>query len=211
MVESALKGASDAGAETKLYNIYDLSYKGCNSCFACLLLGGPSYGRCALRDDLTQVLSDILESDAVIFGSPVYFGDITSGMRALCERLWYAGIAYRDKDKRLYKRRIPVKLILTTGIPVKAAFESLNKSLISIMSFIIGPTELIEANGTWQFEDYSKYDASMFNTEERKKLRDEVFPEDLRRAYEMGARAAEEARNGVQEDEVPEDMQITET
>ena len=194
MVDSALKGAYDAGAETKLYNLYDLTYKGCTCCQSCLLLGGPSYGKCAMRDDLSQVLDDILESDAVIFGSPVYFGGVTAGLRALFERLWYAGLAYREKDKVLYKRRIPVKIILTTGIPEEFAHGQLNKSLTDTMDFIIGPVELIEANGTWQFSDYSKYDAAVFDVGERRKRREEVFPKDLQRAYEMGRRAVEEAK-----------------
>ena len=189
MVESALRGAGDAGFETKLYNLYELDYKGCSSCFGCLLLGGPSHGRCAMRDDLTAVLDDILAADAVIFGSPVYFGGVTASMRALCERLWYAGLAYRETDKVLYSRRIPVKIILTTGIPRENFHTALNQSITDTMNMIIGPVELIEANGTWQFDDYSKYDAPMFNVEERMKLRDELFPKDLQRAYEMGRSA----------------------
>ena len=186
MVESALRGAGDAGAETKMYSLYDLTFKGCTSCFGCLLLNSASHGKCAMRDDLTKVLDDILASDAVILGSPVYFGGVSADMRALCERLWYAGLAYRETDKVLYKRRIPVKIILTTGVPRKFFHTPLNQSLIDTMDMIVGPVELIEANGTWQFDDYSKYDAPMFDVEERTKLRDENFPMDLQRAYEMG-------------------------
>ena len=194
MVDSALKGAGDAGAETKLHNLYDLAYKGCTSCFACLRLGGTSHGKCAMRDDLTQVLDDILAADAVIVGSPVYFGNVSSGVQALCERLWYAGLAYDDTHQVLYTRRIPVKIILVTGIPEEHHHQELNKSLVDTMSWIVGPTELIESNGVWQFDDYSKYDAAMFDVEERKKRRDEVFPLDLKRAYEMGQRAVEESK-----------------
>jgi len=193
MVASALKGAGDAGAETKLYNLYDLNYRGCTCCQACLLLGGPSYGKCAMRDGLTQVLDDILAADTLILGSPVYFGDITSGMRALCERLWYAGLRYHETDKVIYTRRIPVKIILTTGVEDAFAHKPLNSSITETMNMIIGPVELIEANGTWQFDDYSKYDAPMFDAGARRKRREEIFPKDLERAYEMGRRAAEEA------------------
>ena len=194
MVESALKGAGDMGAGTKLYNLYDLKYKGCISCFGCLRLGGPSHGRCAMRDDLTQVLDDILAAEAVIFGSPVYFGNVSSGMQALCERLWYAGLAYDERHQILYTRRIPVKVILVTGIPEEHYHKSLNESFVSTMDHVIGPVELIEANGVWQFDDYSKYDAAMFDVEERRRRREEVFPHDLERAFEMGRRAAKEAK-----------------
>lgn len=35
LLESAMKGAADAGAETELIHLYDYEYKGCISCFAC--------------------------------------------------------------------------------------------------------------------------------------------------------------------------------
>ena len=194
MVERALKGASDMGVGTKMYNLYDLTYKGCTSCFGCLKLGGSSHGRCAMRDDLTQVLDDILAADAVIFGSPVYFGNVSSGMQALCERLWYAGLAYDETHQLLYTRRIPVKIIFVTGVPEESFHKSLNESFVSTMDWILGPAELIEANGVWQFDDYSKYDAAMFDVEERRKRHEEVFPLDLQRAYEIGRRAVDESK-----------------
>ena len=32
MLESAMKGAQEAGAETELVNLYDVDFKGCKSC-----------------------------------------------------------------------------------------------------------------------------------------------------------------------------------
>ena len=198
MVESALKGCSDAGAETKFYHLHELNFKGCSSCFACLRLGGPSYGKCAMRDDLTQVLDDVLSADVLIVGSPVYFGDITAGLRAFCERLWFAGLSYAEDRRILYTRRFPVKIIFTTNAPTFAFHTHLNESIINSMTRFIGPTELIEANSTWQFDDYSKYEAGVFDVERKQKRHEEVFPQDLQNAYEMGRRAVAEAEAGVE-------------
>ena len=41
---------------------------------------------------------------------------------------------------------------------------------------------------TLQFEDYDKVVFNYFDPEVRKKRRKEVFPEDCRKAYELGAR-----------------------
>ena len=35
LLQSALKGAQDAGAETAYYDLYDISYSGCRSCLVC--------------------------------------------------------------------------------------------------------------------------------------------------------------------------------
>ncbi len=196
MLESALAGCRDAGADTKLVHLIDLDFKGCISCFGCKRLGGPSYGKCAVRDDLTDVLSDVWESDALIVGSPVYFGDVTADLRAFFERLWFAGLMYNKEHMVRNPKRMPVKIIFTTNAPQAYFHKALNESLTNTMNGFIGPTELIEANDTLQFDDYSKYDASMFDVEAKHKRHNEVFPLDLKRAYEMGRRAVEEAKSG---------------
>ena len=44
LLEEALKGAAESGAETKLFHLYDLDFKGCLSCFSCKEIDGRSYG-----------------------------------------------------------------------------------------------------------------------------------------------------------------------
>ena len=53
-----------------------------------------------------------------------------------------------------------------------------------------GPAEYMDASETLQFDDYSKYAADMFDEAQRIKRHEEVFPEDCRRAFEMGKRLA---------------------
>src|SRR5208282_355434 len=89
LLEYALKGAESVGAETDIVHLYDLAYKGCTSCFSCKLVGGKSYGKCALKDELTPILEKILSADALILGSPIYVGTATGEMRAFLERLLY--------------------------------------------------------------------------------------------------------------------------
>ena len=56
MLESAMKGAQEAGAEVELINLYDIDFKGCKSCFACKIKNSKTNGVCALKDDLRPVL-----------------------------------------------------------------------------------------------------------------------------------------------------------
>jgi multimeric flavodoxin WrbA len=163
------------------------------SCFACLRLGAPTHGRCSHNDALKPVLDDILADDALVLGSPVYFGDVTAAARALLERLWFGGLAYDADRPVLYERRIPVKILFTTNAPEEGFHKSLNKNMIAIMSRIVGPTEIIEANDTLQFDDYAKYDAARFDAEAKKRGRAERFPKDLEKAYEAGKKAVREA------------------
>lgn len=195
MLQSAMEAFREEGAEIKYYDLYSMDFKGCSSCFGCLRLGGPSHGRCAMRDDLTEVLDETLSADALFVGAPVYFGDVPACLRAYFERLWFAGLAYDKGHTVLYDRRIPVKLIYTMNCPIPGFHKALNESTVGAMGSFIGPTELLEVLDTLQFDDYSKYDAAMFDVPAKHKRHEEEFPNDQKRAYEMAKRAIEEIKN----------------
>jgi multimeric flavodoxin WrbA len=77
----ALKGAVAGGAETELTNLYDLTFKGCISCFECKRRGGPSLGRCAVKDELRPVLDKIDAGDALFLGSPIYISEVSASIK----------------------------------------------------------------------------------------------------------------------------------
>ena len=56
MLDSAMKGAAEASAETEIIYLYDYNVMGCKSCFACKLKNAKTNGVCAIRDDLRPLL-----------------------------------------------------------------------------------------------------------------------------------------------------------
>jgi multimeric flavodoxin WrbA len=105
VLKRALEGAASTGADTEYVHLNDISYRGCQSCFACKTKGGESYGKCGFNDDLTPVLNRIEEADAFIMGSPIYFGEVPGMMRNLMERLVFPRYEY-TKSPLLSPRRI---------------------------------------------------------------------------------------------------------
>lgn len=195
LLKKALEGAALQGAETELVNLYDCNYKGCISCFACKLKGGASYGRCALNDDLTPILEKIEEADALIVGSPIYFGMVTGETRSFLERLFFQYVLYDGKYTTLVKKKIPTGVIYTMNVPdnylEQVGYEkTLNATVENVMARVFGESQSLFATDTYQFDDYSKYEASGFNAEEKAKRRKEVFPEDCKKAFDMGSRLA---------------------
>ena len=71
MLSSALDGAASRGAQTKLIRLYELNFTGCKSCLACKRINAQR--KCYVRDELSPVLDELTEADALIFGSPIYF------------------------------------------------------------------------------------------------------------------------------------------
>jgi multimeric flavodoxin WrbA len=194
MLEKAIEGAASQGAETRLVHLYDLAFKGCISCFACKTKDGESYGRCAVKDGLTPVYAEIKEADAIILGSPIYLGDVTGQLRSFMERLLYPYLVYADPLQTLFPRKIRTGLIYTMNAPEEVArglgYDRLFSANEGYMLRVFGHAESIMSYDTYQFRDYSKVVADLFDPGKKKKRRDEVFPQDCRRAYDMGVRFA---------------------
>lgn len=190
MLEAALAGAAEHGAEVERIDLFDLQYSGCHSCFACKRLGGESFGRCALRDDLTVVLHKILTADGLILATPLYFGEAPGAVRNLLERLWFPGLLYSKTFKIAYRKRVKVGLIYTMNLPNDAMYQQVIKSHQQNFMMLLGDTEVVTAVDTMQFDDYSLYASEMFDGAAKKLRHETVFPTECAKAYEMGKRLA---------------------
>jgi multimeric flavodoxin WrbA len=190
LVEEALKGAASKGVETELINLYDLNFKGCISCFECKRKGGPSQGRCAVKDDLSPVLEKIAAAAGLVLGSPIYIAEVTAAVRALIERLTFQYITYRADNSTFNTHPIPVVLIYTMNVAEKILDEIGYNAKFSFyedrFSHLIGPAQSLICTETWQTIDYSKSEMSMFDGDARKKRREELFPDDKKRAFDLG-------------------------
>ncbi len=74
--------AASLGAEVKTFILNELEYRGCQGCMACK----TKLDRCALEDDLTEVLEAVRETDALVLASPVYYWDVSAQMKAFLDR-----------------------------------------------------------------------------------------------------------------------------
>ncbi len=195
LLEQALEGAASQGAETELIHLYDLDFKGCTSCFSCKLKDGKSSGTCAMRDGLTPVLEKIAEADALVLGSPIYFGTVTGEMRSFMERLLFQYLAYTNPPSTTFTRKIATAFIYTMNIS-----EEMMKQYQYSVHFGSNENYLTRMFGqqaetlccyeTLQFENYDKVVFNYFDPEMRRQRRIDVFPEDCRKAYELGDRLA---------------------
>ncbi|NMA43061.1 MAG: flavodoxin family protein [Oligosphaeraceae bacterium] len=192
VLESALKGAADAGAETKLIHLVDLKFSGCTSCFACKRKGA-STGMCAFNDALTAVLEEVCGGDGLIIGTPVYFGGETGMCRNLIERLFFPALSYDDFSISMAKKRFPIAFVYTMNVP-----EEMSKNMGYTERFRLlpetaarlfgdGKPESLFVCDTVQFSDYSKFHAGRFDAEHKAKVRETQFPQDCDKAYRLGA------------------------
>ena len=198
LLEQALKGAASQGAESELIHLYDLKFKGCISCFKCKTRGGKSYGKCAVKDNLTPVLKKVEAADAIILGSPIYFGTVSGEMHSFMERLLFPYLTYTDPPQSLFPKKIPTGFIYTMNVTEEVMKEwgysqHFDRNAL-YLELIFGTSESLLSFDTYQFKDYSKVVADRFDAAHKAQRRQEVFPQDCQKAFEMGVRFAE--KNG---------------
>ncbi|MCU0572196.1 MAG: flavodoxin family protein [Syntrophobacteraceae bacterium] len=82
MLRLVLEELEQGGARTELLEISDLRIEYCTACNHCL-----RKTECRIQDDdVAMVAERMSASDAIILGSPVYFGNVTSRLKALMDR-----------------------------------------------------------------------------------------------------------------------------
>lgn len=186
LITEASKGAKSAGAEVQRFDLFRLEkYTGCISCFGCKR--DKFKGYCICRDGLTPVLDAIREADGLIIGSPNYLSELTASFRALYERLIFQNLTYNKENPCCNEHKIPVLLIMTSNAP-DTMYRDLLQGYQQTLSSFVGPTEVLVSGDTLQLKDYSKTDWpwSMFDPDSKQKRHDTVFPEECKKAFELG-------------------------
>ncbi|MBQ9803282.1 MAG: flavodoxin family protein [Lentisphaeria bacterium] len=192
LLNSALAGAADGGAETEFIQLSELRYSGCISCFCCKRKNSPFYGKCAVMDDLTAVLEKLQTADGVILGTPVYFGSESGIFRNLIERLFFANFRYDQNHSSLLKKQIPLAFIYTMNVNTADAAKYRYADRLHMLQafggriFNFAEPPVLFACNTWQFDDYDKYDAELFDVADKKRSRAEEFPVYRQQAYQIG-------------------------
>ncbi|MFC2594103.1 MAG: flavodoxin family protein [Fretibacterium sp.] len=197
MLESAMEGAREAGAEAELAHLYDAVFKGCVSCFACKVKNSRTNGLCALRDPLTPTLEKARDADVIVIGSPVYLHCPTASTRAFLERLMFPLLVYGIEERTILKKAVPTAMVYTMNCPEGLAerfhYPTLLGANADALRLTFGYSETLCAYDTYQFGDYSRYEVTLFNEKDKARQREEQFPKDLQSARELGKRLVEKA------------------
>ena len=190
MLQKVAEGALSLGdsIDVKTIRLYNLDYKGCMSCMTCKIKGRVS-NVCKFKDELTPVLEEIAQADALVLGSPIYFGEVTGQMRTFLERLAFPWLSYNDYSMTAPKR-MPVLLVETmNGMQERNNSNGYGSMEYSIAAALGKPEHLVAYN-TYQVNNYERYELAGFSEEAKRQWRDAHWEEDLRNAFDAGCRIA---------------------
>jgi multimeric flavodoxin WrbA len=86
LLHQALAGAESAGASIEYVHLNDYKISPCIECNACY-----STGTCAVQDDFQKLLKKMLDTDHLIFATPIFFMSVCAQAKMLidrCQCLW---------------------------------------------------------------------------------------------------------------------------
>ena len=88
MIEAFREGAEEAGHEVEVLHVGKMKINGCLACEYCHTKGE---GKCIQKDDLEKIMPAYLESDMVVFASPIYYFAPTAQLEAAWQRVYCIG------------------------------------------------------------------------------------------------------------------------
>ncbi len=120
LVNHVLDELQKEGIETDLFQLSGKKIHGCMACYKCFQ---NKDRRCSVKNDiLNECIEKMIEADGIILGSPTYFTDVSSEMKALIDR---AGFVSKANDGML-KRKVGAGVVAVRRAGSIHAFDTLN-------------------------------------------------------------------------------------
>ena len=138
LIKTVFEELEKEGIETEFIQLGGKLVHGCTACLKCREIQD---GRCHIKNDfLNEVISKMIEADGIILGSPVYFADITTEMKALID---VAGYVARGNG-HLLKRKVGAAVIVERRGGALHAFETMN-------NFFLINQMIVPGSSYWNF------------------------------------------------------------
>jgi multimeric flavodoxin WrbA len=120
LIKIVLKELEKENIQTEFIQLAGKKIRGCMACYKCR---ENKDFECAVKnDDINACIAKMREADGIILGSPVYFTDVTSEMKALIDR---AGFVARGND-HMFKRKVGAAVVAVRRAGSIHTFDTLN-------------------------------------------------------------------------------------
>jgi len=134
LLKKVLSELENAGIETEIIQLGGSKLQGCTACGSCRK---SEIGRCIITDDiLNECIEKIKSADGVLLGSPVYFSDVTTEMKAFIDRVGYVSRSYPD----LLKYKVGAGIVAVRRAGAMHTFDTLNHFFLINQMLVAGST-----------------------------------------------------------------------
>jgi multimeric flavodoxin WrbA len=127
-----MKELESEGIDVELIWIGLDSLSGCNACYECLRMKNK---KCVIQSDkMNEYIEKIVEADGVIIGSPTYFANVSSRVKALIDRTGLVGLV----NDYLYKHKVGAAVVAVRRAGAVHVFSSINYFFLINQMHVIG-------------------------------------------------------------------------
>ena len=134
LLRKVLEPIAEAGIETELIQIGGKPVRGCLACYKCV---ANKDARCANQADIAnEYIAKMIEADAIVLGSPTYFADMTSEMKALIDRAGFVAGA----NGGLFSRKIGAAVVVNRRGGATNVLDSINHMFLMSQMIVPGST-----------------------------------------------------------------------
>jgi multimeric flavodoxin WrbA len=132
LLKTVLDEISAQDIETEIIQMAGRPIQGCIACYKCM---ENKDMKCAVRTDaLNDYFAKMATADGILLGSPVYFSDVTAGMKALIERSGFVSRA----NGNVLRRKVGAGVIAVRRAGSNHALSSINFFLLITQMIIPG-------------------------------------------------------------------------
>jgi len=134
LLNEVLRVLESEGCHTEIIQVGGKNIRGCQACEKCrknLDL------HCSMTKDIANMCIDkAREADALLFGSPTYFSDVSAEMKALLDRLGYVSRA----NGNFLNRKVGAAVVAVRRGGAIQAFDTMNHMMQICGMYIVGAT-----------------------------------------------------------------------
>ncbi len=157
LINSVFGELQKEGLETEFVQLGGKSIRGCLGCMKCF---EAQDSKCAAgKDDvLNEYLQKMIEADGIIIGSPTYFSNVSSEVKALIDRAGLVSIA----NGHLLRRKIGAAVVAVRRAGATDVFDAINK--FYLINQVVVPGSSYWNMGFGMNKEEVKNDAEGMNT-----------------------------------------------
>jgi multimeric flavodoxin WrbA len=132
LLNTVLEPLKALGVETELVELAGRDISGCKACMGCFK---EKIHRCVFDNDIVnECIEKMIAADVILLGSPTYFANVSSEMKALIDR---SGMVSRANGNML-KRKLGAGIVAVRRAGAIHAFDSLNHFFLIGEMIVVG-------------------------------------------------------------------------
>ncbi len=138
LANQIIEGAQSTGAEVETVYLNGKKIRACQGCYVCQK---PDSKGCAQQDDMQEIYPKLLEANAWVIATPVYWFNMTAQTKLFMDRM-FALSAYTDARNAFENKRIAIAMTYGDTDPFRSgctnALRSFQDSFSYTRSKIVG-------------------------------------------------------------------------